>query len=140
MLDRWIKFLNNADLYSQTALPEELAEIEQIRKASQKLEVMYLDKKEREYYDSQQKRYLDESSRIQEAVEKAVGEAVEKAVGEAVEKAVGEAVEKAVGEAELSKQTEIAKKLIKRNLSNADIAEDTGLTLEQINQLRKETK
>ncbi len=140
LLDRWIKFLNNADFYSQTALPEELAEIEQIRKASQRLEVMYLDKKEREYYDSQQKRYLDETSRIQEAVEKAVGEAVEKAVGEAVEKAVGEAVEKAVGEAELSKQTEIAKKLIKRNLSNADIAEDTGLTLEQINELRKETK
>jgi predicted transposase/invertase (TIGR01784 family) len=33
---------------------------------------------------------------------------------------------------------EIAKKLMKRNLSNEDIAEDTGLTLEQIEQLRNE--
>ncbi len=33
---------------------------------------------------------------------------------------------------------EIAKKLIKRNLSNEDIAEDTGLTVSQIQQLRNE--
>jgi predicted XRE-type DNA-binding protein len=31
---------------------------------------------------------------------------------------------------------DIAKKLIKRNLSNEEIAEDTGLTAEQIEQLR----
>jgi len=35
---------------------------------------------------------------------------------------------------------EIAKKLIKRNLTNKEIAEDTGLTIEQVEQLRKETK
>jgi predicted transposase/invertase (TIGR01784 family) len=32
---------------------------------------------------------------------------------------------------------EIAKKLIKRNLTNDEIAEDTGLTVEQIEELRK---
>jgi predicted transposase/invertase (TIGR01784 family) len=32
----------------------------------------------------------------------------------------------------------IAKKLVKRNLSNEDIAEDTGLTVEQVEQLRNE--
>jgi predicted transposase/invertase (TIGR01784 family) len=37
-------------------------------------------------------------------------------------------------------KVEIAKKLIRRNLSNEDIAEDTGLTVEQIEQLRNETK
>jgi predicted transposase/invertase (TIGR01784 family) len=31
---------------------------------------------------------------------------------------------------------EIARKLIKRNLTNEEIAEDTGLTLEQVEQLR----
>ena len=35
---------------------------------------------------------------------------------------------------------EFAKKLIKRNLSNEDISEDTGLTVEQIEQLRNEKK
>jgi predicted transposase/invertase (TIGR01784 family) len=38
------------------------------------------------------------------------------------------------------KQIEIARKLIRRNLTNEEIAEDTGLTLEQIEQLRNETK
>ncbi len=42
-------------------------------------------------------------------------------------------------EAELRKQIEIAKKLIKRNLTNEEIAEDTGLTLEQTKQLRNDT-
>jgi predicted transposase/invertase (TIGR01784 family) len=36
------------------------------------------------------------------------------------------------------KGIEIAKKLLKRNLSNEDIAEDTGLSIEQIETLRKE--
>ncbi len=35
---------------------------------------------------------------------------------------------------------EIARKLIKRNLTNEEIAEDTELTVEQIEQLRNETK
>ena len=37
---------------------------------------------------------------------------------------------------EEKKATLIAKKLIKRNLTNEEIAEDTGLTVEQIEQLR----
>jgi predicted transposase/invertase (TIGR01784 family) len=112
MLDRWVKFLNNADLYSRDTLPQELAEVASIKKASERLEVMYLNEKEREYYDSQQKFYLDEISRIQEAVE----------------------------QAEVNRNIEIAKKLIKRNLTNKEIAEDTGLTVKQIEQLRHETK
>ena len=41
--------------------------------------------------------------------------------------------------AKMNRNFEIAKKLIKRNMSNEDIAEDTGLTLEQVEQLRNET-
>jgi predicted transposase/invertase (TIGR01784 family) len=134
ILDRWIKFLNNADLYSKDNLPQELAEIEAIRKASEKLELMYLDKKEREYYEAQQKRYLDEVSRIQEAVEQAVQEAVEQAVQEAVERAVQEAVE----QAELNNKIENAKNGILKGYSNQIIADITGLTAEQIALLRNE--
>jgi predicted transposase/invertase (TIGR01784 family) len=128
MLDRWVNFLNNADLYSKDTLPQELAEVASIKKASERLEVMYLNEKEREYYDAQQKFYLDEISRIQEAVEQAVGQAVEQAVGQAVE------------QAEMNRNIEIAKKLIKRNLTNNEIADDTGLTVKQIEQLRHEPK
>ncbi len=67
-LDRWIKFLNSANLYSKENLPPELAEIEAIRKATEKLEMMYFNEKEREYYEGQYKRYLDETARIDEAI------------------------------------------------------------------------
>jgi predicted transposase/invertase (TIGR01784 family) len=132
ILDRWVKFLNNADFYSRSTLPQELAEIEPIRKASAKLEVMYLDQKEREYYEAQQKRYLDETSRIQEAVE----QAVEKAVGQAVEKAVGQAVE----QAELNRNVEIARKMILVGSEDSFIAQMTDLTVGQIEQLRSGMK
>jgi predicted transposase/invertase (TIGR01784 family) len=150
MLERWIAFLNNAHRYDSQTLPKELAEIKEIRKASQRLDAMYLDEKEKGYYESQQKFWLDQNTFIKEAVEKALEEAVEKAVeeavGKAVEEAVGKAVEEAVGkavgqakeEAELRSKIEIAKKLIKRNLSNQEIAEDTGLTMAQLDALRRE--
>jgi predicted transposase/invertase (TIGR01784 family) len=115
-LDRWVKFLNNADRYTKDTLPKELAEVEPIKKASERLEIMYLSKKEREYYDAQQKRYLDEYSRIQEAVD--------------------EAVEKAVEQTELKKQLEIAQKMILEGFDNLVTARMTGLTAEQIAQLR----
>jgi predicted transposase/invertase (TIGR01784 family) len=109
-LERWITFLNNANKYDTKKLPQELAEIREIVKASKTLEAMYLDETEKGYYDSQQKFWLDQNTFMKEAVE----------------------------QAELNRNIEIAKKLIKRNLSNNDIAEDTGLTVEQIEQLRSE--
>ncbi|PKQ70659.1 Rpn family recombination-promoting nuclease/putative transposase [Raineya orbicola] len=113
-LDRWIKFLNYADLYSKENLPPELAEMEAIRKASEKLEIMYFDKKEREYYEGQYKRYLDEYSRIQEEVDKIVKMAVEQAVQEALlnaERKKQEEIQKALSEVERKKQEEMQKAL-----------------------------
>lgn len=50
------------------------------------------------------------------------------------------ALEAAVETAVEEREMEIAAKLIKRNLTNEEIAEDTGLTVEQIEQLRNQTK
>jgi predicted transposase/invertase (TIGR01784 family) len=70
-LERWITFLNNANKYGNNNLPQELAEIKEIRKANKKLDTMYLDQKERGYYDAQEKFWLDQNSFMQEAIEKA---------------------------------------------------------------------
>lgn len=129
-LERWITFLNNAYKYNNKTLPKELAEIKEIRKASQKLDAMYLDEKEKGYYDAQQKFLLDQNSFIKEAVEKAVEEAVEKAVGQAVEKAVGQA--------ELDKQMEIAKNAILEGANDNFVSKITGLSMKEIKELRAE--
>jgi predicted transposase/invertase (TIGR01784 family) len=114
ILDRWATFLNNADVYSKNTLPKELAEIEPIKKASEKLDAMYLNEKEREYYEAQQKRYLDENSRIQEAVDEAIEQT------------------------ELKSKIEIAKNAILEGAKNEFISKITGLKIEQIEQLRNE--
>jgi predicted transposase/invertase (TIGR01784 family) len=81
----------------------------QSKKASEKLEVMYLNEKEREHYDAQQKFYLDETSRLQEAIE----------------------------QAEANRNVEISRNLIQLGLDNTTISKGTGLTVAQIAQLRK---
>jgi predicted transposase/invertase (TIGR01784 family) len=111
-LERWITFLNNAHKYDNKTLPKELAEIKEIRKASQKLDAMYLDEKEKGYYDAQQKFWLDQNAFIKETVEKA----------------------------ELNRNIEIAKNAILEGSKNEFIAKITGLTTEQVEQLSNETK
>jgi predicted transposase/invertase (TIGR01784 family) len=111
-LERWITFLNNAHKYDTQKLPKELAEIKEIRKACQKLDVMFLDEQERQYYESQQKFWLDQNSFLKETLEKAVEQA------------------------EINSKIEIAKNAIKKGLDNQFIAELTGLSIEQIEALR----
>ena len=66
-LERWITFLNNAHKYDNKTLPKELGEVKEIRKASQTLDAMYLDEKEKGYYESQQKFWLDQNTFMKEA-------------------------------------------------------------------------
>jgi predicted transposase/invertase (TIGR01784 family) len=77
---------------------------------------MYLDEKEKGYYDAQQRFWLDQNTFIKEAVQKALEQG------------------------ELNGKIEIAKKMLKRGTEIEIIAEDTRLTIEQIKQLRNETK
>jgi predicted transposase/invertase (TIGR01784 family) len=119
-LERWITFLNNAHKYDNKTLPKELAEIKEIRKASQKLDAMYLDEKEKGYYDAQQKFWLDQNTFMKEAVEKAQAEGKE--------------------QGELNSKIEIAKNAILEGSKNEFIAKITGLTTEQVEKLRNETK
>jgi predicted transposase/invertase (TIGR01784 family) len=155
-LERWISFLNNAYRYTRDTLPQELAEVQEIKKASAKLDIMYLDEQERIYYESQQKFWLDESSRLMEmeakmeAAEKAAAEAervaaeAEKAAAEArqaLEKAGEEAaaaIEKAENEAQQKRNLEIAKEALAAGLPVQVVAQITGLSPEQIENLQNE--
>ena len=133
VLDRWIAFLNNADRYSRENLPAELAEIASIKKANEKLSIMYLDKKERGYYESQQKWYLDEISRIQEALHKGLEEGFEKrGREEGLEKGREEGLEKGREQAAINAMLEGA--------NNEFVAKITGLNLERVEDLRKDIK
>jgi predicted transposase/invertase (TIGR01784 family) len=114
-LDRWVSFLNKAYEIDKDKIPVELAEDENIRKAVEKLEIMYLDKEEREIYENDLKAMRIHKAEIKTAEEKGIQKGIEKG--------------------EKSKSLEIAKNLLDV-LDNETIAVKTGLTIEEIQKLR----
>jgi predicted transposase/invertase (TIGR01784 family) len=106
-LDRWASFLNKAYEIDKDRMPKELEEDENIKKAVEKLEIMYLDKEEREIYENDLKALLIHKAEIKTAEEKG----------------------------ENKKAFEIAKNLLDV-LDNETIAVKTGLTMEEIAKLR----
>lgn len=70
-LDRWVTFLNRAYEYDKNKLPEELAKDESIKKAVEKLDIMYLDGEEREIYENDLKRLRVQKAEIKTAERKA---------------------------------------------------------------------
>jgi predicted transposase/invertase (TIGR01784 family) len=109
--DKWCYFLKN--LVSFDHIPNILNE-PIFQKAFGTAELANLSPEQRAIYEENLIHYWGMKSAIDTAVEEAVEIAVE------------------------GNKVEIAKKLIKRNLTNKEIAEDTRLTIEQIEKLRKE--
>jgi len=119
-LDRWVRFLNNAQFYRPDGLPDDLAQEEPIRKAIQRLEVMYFDRDERDIHEGQQKRYRDELSWMRSVLDKAVEEAVEKTAEQTA----------------AAKQREFAQRCFTKGMDDATTAELSGLDIEEVRALR----
>lgn len=76
-LDRWIAFLNRAYELEKNKIPEELAVDEAVKKAVERLDVMYLDKEEREIYENDLKRLRDYIAEMKTAEEKGMEKGME---------------------------------------------------------------
>ncbi|WP_053240658.1 PD-(D/E)XK nuclease family transposase [Clostridium sp. DMHC 10] len=66
-LDRWIAFLSRAYELDKDNIPEELAEDKEVKKAIEKLDIMYLSKEEREIYENDLKALMDYRAQIKAA-------------------------------------------------------------------------
>ncbi|MFT8315949.1 MAG: Rpn family recombination-promoting nuclease/putative transposase [Clostridium sp.] len=106
-LDRWVTFLNRAYEIDVNKIPEELAVDKEIRKALEKLDIMYLDSEEREIYENDLKAMRDYKAGLKTAERKGIEKG----------------------------KIEVAKSLLKMGLSIEQIAAGTGLTVEEIKQL-----
>lgn len=110
-LDRWVSFLNKAYEIDKDKIPKELETDENIKKAIEKLDIMYLDKEEREIYENDLKALRIHRAEIKTAEKKAEKRAEKKA------------------------REEIAKNLLDI-LDNETISAKTGLSLDEIQKLR----
>jgi predicted transposase/invertase (TIGR01784 family) len=113
-LDRWIYFLKHAEKFTKDNLPEELKEVEPIKKASELLDKVSLNDEEREIYEARLKLLRDEEGAIETARLRGVEEG------------------------EKNKLKEIVKKSLQMNLSIEQINQLTGLKPDEIEKLTDE--
>ncbi|AJG97815.1 transposase [Clostridium beijerinckii] len=118
-LDRWIVFLNRAYELEKDKIPEELAVDEAVKKAVERLDVMYLDKDEREIYENDLKRLRDYIAEMKTTEIRGIEKGIKKGIEEGENK----------------KAFEIAKNLLDV-LDNETIALKTGLNINEIEKLR----
>ncbi|MFW2502025.1 Rpn family recombination-promoting nuclease/putative transposase [Clostridium diolis] len=118
-LDRWIVFFNRAYELEKDKIPEELAVDEAVKKAVERLDVMYLDKDEREIYENDLKRLRDYIAEMKTTEIRGIEKGIKKGIKEGENK----------------KAFEIAKNLLDV-LDNETIAVKTGLNINEIEKLR----
>jgi len=107
VLDRWISFMNNAYELDKNSIPKEMEQVE-IKKAIEKLEVMYFNDNEKEVYEAERKFRMDRREETRTAEEKGKKEG------------------------EKTKAVEMAKKMLKFNEPIDKIMEYTELSREEI--------
>ena len=108
VLDRWITFMNKAYELKKDNIPKEFEEEKEIFEAINKLETMYFDEREREIYESEKKRKMNYNEEIRTVEEKGAKK----------------------------EKINIAKSLLDI-LDEKIVAEKTGLTIEEIVNLKK---
>jgi len=111
-LDRWVAFLNMAYEFDKDNIPEELAADEAVKKAIEKLDVMYLDKEEREIYENDLKRLRIQKSELRTAERKGREEG------------------------KVEGKIEVAKQLLQMGMDSITIIKATGLDEAEIEKLK----
>jgi predicted transposase/invertase (TIGR01784 family) len=79
-LDRWVTFLNRAYEIDVNKIPEELAIDKEVKKALEKLDIMYLDSEEREIYENDLKAMRDYKAELKTAERKGREEGIKQLI------------------------------------------------------------
>ncbi len=122
-LERWVTFLNHSYEYEKNNIPKELAVDKEIKKAIEKLDTMYLDKKEREYYEAARKAKWNAEESIRTAKE----------IG--WKKGMEEGREEGREEGEIKRATKMARNMLLEDEKIEKIMKYTGLSREEIEEL-----
>lgn len=126
-LDRWIAFLSRAYELDKDSIPHELAKDKEVKKAIEKLDIMYLSKEEREIYEDDLKALMDYRAQIKTAERN--GRIEGKKEG------IKEGIEKGIEKGKIQQKVDIAKKLLDI-LDDETISIKVGLSIDEIKKLR----
>lgn len=123
-LDCWIYNIKN--MGTMTATPKKMATKKPFAKLYSRAEIAAMNPREYRQYEASLKLYRDALS---------VEETYRKKKAEAVEKGIAEGLEKGISKGRAESQIAIAQNLKAMNMPVEQIAQATGLTIEQINEL-----
>jgi predicted transposase/invertase (TIGR01784 family) len=87
-LDRWVTFLNRAYEIDVNKIPEELALDKEVKRAIEKLDIMYLDSEEREIYENDLKAMRDYKAELKTAERKGREEGIERGREEGIKQLI----------------------------------------------------
>jgi predicted transposase/invertase (TIGR01784 family) len=138
---KWIYFIQNASSFD--LIPKEYENIKEFRTAFNTAKIYNWNKDELEVYDyvclneGKKKSEIDTAREdgFVEGKEEGIKEGVKKGIKEGVKKGIKEGVKKGIKEGKLQEKLNIAKNLLDV-LDNETIALKTGLTIQQIENLR----
>ncbi|URZ15120.1 Rpn family recombination-promoting nuclease/putative transposase [Clostridium felsineum] len=116
-LDRWIAFLSRAYELDKDSIPAELAEDREVKKAIEKLDIMYLSKEEREVYENDLKALMDYKAQIKTAERTGIVKGKKEGIKE--------------------EKINTVKNLLAMRMDDDFIAKATGLDKEKIEEIRK---
>ncbi|WP_252224133.1 Rpn family recombination-promoting nuclease/putative transposase [Clostridium sp. ZBS2] len=138
-LDRWIAFLNRAYELEKDKIPTELAVDESVKKAVEKLDVMYLDREERELYEGELKAIRDYIACMQTAEIKGIQQGIQRGIEQGIQKGIQQGIEKGIEKGIEQGATQKIKETViqanKLGMDNITISKLTGLTDEEINKI-----
>lgn len=138
-LDRWIAFLNRAYELEKDKIPTELAVDESVKKAVEKLDVMYLDREERELYEGELKAIRDYIACMQTAEIKGIQQGIQRGIEQGIQKGIQQGIERGIEKGIEQGATQKIKETViqanKLGMDNITISKLTGLTEEEINQI-----
>ena len=122
-LEAWLYFINQPE----SELVQELEKVEiEIKEAKAELIRLSGDRKERERYEKRRESRLNEVSALSYAEEKGIQKGSEARVKQGLEQGAKQ------------RNIEIAKNLIQNGLDNELISKSTGLSIEEVKEIRKE--
>ena len=122
-LEAWLYFINQPE----SELVQELEKVEvEIKEAKAELVRLSGDRKERERYEKRRESRLNEVSALSYAEEKGIQKGIEEGVKQGLEQGAKQ------------RNIEIAKNLIQNGLDNELVSKSTGLSIEEVEELRKE--
>ncbi|RUM55322.1 MAG: transposase [Nautilia sp.] len=132
ILDKWIYFIKNAE--NLELIPKEFKSLKEFKEAFEIAKQTAWNKDELEVYEYIALKEADEINALKTAEKKGLQKGIEKGIQKGIK--IGK--EEGLKEGQKKAKIEIAKKSLKKGLEIEIIVELTGLTIEEINQIKDE--